>query len=75
MTREPITWDEEKKIHSDLQARQMELANAERQMAYNEVSRAIAAYRWWGWNTLLTRVRLAIQAWRFNRAQKHRAVR
>ena len=71
MTREPITWEEEKTIYSDLQARQMELANAERQLAYDAVSKAVASYRWWGWNTLLTRVRLAIQAWRFRRANRH----
>lgn len=67
-----LTWDEEKAIHSDLQARQAELAEAERQQAYAAVQAALSGYRWWSLSNLLNTFRVWLASRRYARANRMR---
>ncbi len=63
-TRQSLTWEEEKAIHSELLAARRSEEALERARAYAAVSAALATYRWWGWTNIVNTVRLAIQRWR-----------
>ncbi len=39
----------------------------QRALAETAVAKALASYRWWGWQNIVNTIRLAIQAWRWRR--------
>ncbi len=60
-SRDRLTWEEEKAIHTELLAARAAEEAKERARAYAAVSAALASYRWWGWTNIVNTFRLFIQ--------------
>jgi hypothetical protein len=56
--------------HFALRAAAEEQASRERQAAYEACKKALATYRWWGWSSILSSIRMWLTGVKFRLGMK-----